>query len=892
MFWTQGPGFCGDGWMKRPVQDIAVTYRKDYQAPNFQIDRIHLDFDLFEKNSRVRARMELRRVGEGALRLVGTDLKLLSLAVDGEEWGRDRFHLGKEELVLESVPDSFVLETEVEIQPQENLTLSGLYKSSGNFCTQCEAEGFRRITYHPDRPDVLSRFTTTIRADQAKYPILLSNGNPIEKGELEGGRHFVTWEDPFPKPSYLFALVAGDLKCHEGVFSTMSGREVKLQIWVEPQNIDRCAHALESLKKAMKWDEETFGREYDLDIYMIVAVNDFNMGAMENKGLNIFNSKYVLANPETATDDDYENIEGIIAHEYFHNWTGNRVTCRDWFQLTLKEGLTVYRDQEFSSDMTSRPVKRIDDVRVLRTAQFPEDAGPMAHPIRPESYASIDNFYTSTVYNKGAEVIRIYETYLGKEGFRKGMDLYFERHDGQAVTCDDFRAAMADANGVDLSMLSRWYEQAGTPVVKAQGAYDPGEGTYTLTLSQSCPPTPGQKDKKPFPIPIRMGLLGKEGRALALRLKGEEGDVPTERVLDLREKEQEFVFVGIEEEPIPSLLRGFSAPVTLEIERSRADAAFLMGHDPDSFNRWDAGQQLAKELILEMVKKPREEWSLDPDFAGAWGKILEDGSLDGSFRAFALGIPSLRVLGQAMEIVDIDGLHGARTFVRKELANSFEAELFQVYGLNAPKGPYTNDRPSINARRMANACLAYMMEVKGDQEEFRTLLFRRFKEADNMTDAISSLALLTKIGGKERDEALQTFYERWKGDPNVLDKWFQVQAIADVEDSVERVQSLIQHPDFHFTNPNRVRSVVGAFAAGNLPHFHRRDGAGYKLLADVILEVDPNNPQLGAGLSKIFNSWKRYDSERQALMKAQLERIAASKPSKNTAEVVGRALNA
>ncbi len=877
--------------MKRPVQDIAVTYRKDYQAPNFQIDRIHLDFDLFEEDSRVRSRMELRRVGEGPLRLVGVDLKLLSLAVDGEEWGSDRYRLGEGELILEGVPDEFVLETEVEIQPQKNLTLSGLYKSSGNFCTQCEAEGFRRITFHPDRPDVLSRFTTTVRAEKAKYPVLLSNGNPIEEGELEGGRHFVTWEDPFPKPSYLFALVAGDLKCHEGSFRTMNGREVKLQIWVEPQNIDRCEHALESLKKAMKWDEECFGREYDLDIYMIVAVNDFNMGAMENKGLNIFNSKYVLANPETATDSDYENIEGIIAHEYFHNWTGNRVTCRDWFQLTLKEGLTVYRDEEFSSDMTSRPVKRIDDVRILRIAQFPEDAGPMAHPIRPESYASIDNFYTSTVYNKGAEVIRIYETYLGKDGFRKGMDLYFERHDGQAVTCDDFRAAMADANGVDLSMLSRWYEQAGTPVVKAVGAYDAAAKTYKLTLSQTCPATPGQEEKKPFPIPVRMGLLGKEGQALPLRLEGEEGEAPEERVLDLREAEQEFVFVGIEEEPIPSLLRGFSAPVKLEMERSRAESAFLMGHDKDSFNRWDAGQQLAKELLLEMVKVPRDSWSLDPDFAQAWRKLLVDGALDGSFRAFALGLPTLRVLAQEMETVDIEGLHSARKFMRKELAKQFADELFRVYGLNAPKGPYNNDRPSINARSTASTCLAYLMEVKAEDESFRTLLHRRFQEADNMTDSISSLALLAKIGGEEGSQALQAFYDKWKDDPNVLDKWFQVQATADVADSVERVKALVGHPDFHFTNPNRVRSLVAAFAAGNLPHFHRKDGAGYQLLADVILEVDPKNPQLGAGLSKIFNSWRRYDEGRQALMKAQLERISASKPSKNTAEIVGRALS-
>ncbi|HHI80336.1 MAG TPA: aminopeptidase N, partial [Planctomycetes bacterium] len=825
------------------------------------------------------------------LRLVGVDLKLLSLAVDGEEWGSERYRLGEGELILEGVPDEFVLETEVEIQPQKNLTLSGLYKSSGNFCTQCEAEGFRRITFHPDRPDVLSRFTTTIRADKAKYPVLLSNGNPIEEGELEGGRHFVTWEDPFPKPSYLFALVAGDLKCHEGSFETMNGREVQLQIWVEPQNIDRCEHALESLKKAMKWDEDCFGREYDLDIYMIVAVNDFNMGAMENKGLNIFNSKYVLANPETATDDDYESIEGIIAHEYFHNWTGNRVTCRDWFQLTLKEGLTVYRDQEFSSDMTSRPVKRIDDVRVLRIAQFPEDAGPMAHPIRPESYASIDNFYTATVYNKGAEVIRIYETYLGKDGFRKGMDLYFERHDGQAVTCDDFRAAMADANGVDLSMMSRWYEQAGTPVVEAVGEYDAEAGTYRLRLSQSCPATQGQEEKLPFPIPVRMGLLGRQGQALPLRLEGEEGEAPLERVLDLREREQEFVFVGIEEEPVPSLLRGFSAPVNLKIERSRAEAAFLMGHDKDSFNRWDAGQQLARELILEMVWGPRESWSLDPDFAGAWHKILTDGALDGSFRAFALGIPSLRVLAQAMDTVDIEGLHAARSFVRKELAGRFAEDLFRVYGLNAPKGPYHNDRPSINARRTASSCLSYLMEVKDEDESFRTLLLRRFEEADNMTDAISSLALLARIGGDEGEKALQAFYDKWKGDPNVLDKWFSVQAMADREDVVERVKALVRHPDFRYTNPNRVRSLVAAFAANNLPHFHRADGAGYQLLADTILEVDPNNPQLGAGLSKLFNSWKRYDSERQKLMKAQLERIAASKPSKNTAEVVGRALS-
>jgi aminopeptidase N len=878
-----------------------TIHRSDYRQPDYWIDTVDLDFALGEEETLVRAKLTVRRnaalSGDAPpLELVGEEMTLEGLWLDGEALPASRYHTTESELVVEGVPARFELETLVKIRPQDNTALSGLYRTSGNFCTQCEAMGFRRITYFLDRPDVMSRYSTTITAERDRYPVLLSNGNRVSEEQLEAGLHRVRWEDPFPKPSYLFALVAGDLRSHRGAFVTRSGREVALEIWVEPQNIESCAHALESLKRSMKWDEEVFGLEYDLDIYMIVAVNDFNMGAMENKGLNVFNSKYVLARPETATDDDYEAIEGVIGHEYFHNWTGNRVTCRDWFQLTLKEGLTVFRDQQFSADMTSAAVKRIDDVKVLRAAQLPEDAGPMAHPIRPESYISMDNFYTSTVYNKGAEVIRMIHTMLGADGFRRGMDLYFERHDGAAVTCDDFRAAMADASGVDLERFGRWYSQAGTPLVEGADEYDAQSGRYRLTLRQSYPAAThqieGAADRKPVQIPIAMGLLGAGGRSLPLQLESEDAAWPdSTRVLDLREAEQVFEFVGLEERPVPSLLRGYSAPVRLKMERSRESLAFLMGHDPDSFNRWDAGQELATALLLELAARVAagEPLTLDPLFSDAFGQVLTDSSLDGSLKALALTLPGEKVIGQEMDVIDPDAVHTAREFMRRALAQAHRAQLVAAYMQAKPQGAYQNDKESIDRRRIAGVLLAYLVAL--GEPEMTQLAAEQFERADNMTDAQSALTLLVDTQDPARERALGAFYERWHSDPLVLDKWFAIQAGSRREDTLERVLELSRHPDFGLENPNRLRALVGVFCAANQKHFHRRDGAGYRFLADVVIELDQKNPQVAARLVSSFNQWRRFDAQRQASMKSELERIQAQKAlSKDVFEIVGRAL--
>ncbi|MGH0035025.1 MAG: aminopeptidase N [Myxococcota bacterium] len=870
------------------------TYRSDYRPPPYWIDSVDLHFDLHADHTRVRARMALRRNADAAapgapLVLDGEELELRSLSVAGQTVDfalSESVEVEPEQLTLRSLPDGsplpdeFVVETEVEIHPESNTQLSGLYQSSGNFCTQCEAEGFRRITWFLDRPDVMARYRTTIEADRAQVPVLLSNGNRIEESDAGDGRHRVVWEDPFPKPSYLFAMVAGDLRCHEGLFTTKSGRPVKLEIWVEPQNVDACEHALESLKRAMKWDEEVFGLEYDLDVYMIVAVGDFNMGAMENKGLNVFNSKYVLARPETATDADYEAIEAVIAHEYFHNWTGNRVTCRDWFQLTLKEGLTVYRDQRFTADMTSEAVKRIDDVRTLRAAQFPEDAGPMAHPIRPESYISMDNFYTATVYEKGAEVVRLYDTLLGRDGFRRGMDLYFERHDGQAVTCDDFRAAMADANGADLAQFERWYEQPGTPVLEAEGEYDGRARRFALTLRQKPPEAHAEEDFLPMHMPVSVGLVGSDGRDLA------------SDVLELRGEEERFEFDGIEERPVVSLLRGFSAPVQVRMERPREELAFLMGHDGDAFNRWDAGQTLAQELILEMAgaHSAGRALELDPLFVDAFRRLLLDPDLDGSLKALALALPSEKVLAQAMEEVDVEGLQAARRFTIRELARTLEAELRDVFEATRPDGPYRADRASIHRRRLHNAVLR-ILTAPGSAEAI-ALAEARFQEADNMTDSQAALSALADHAAPESARALEVFYQRWKHDPLVIDKWFQTQAMCDRDDAVEVVLGLARHPDFTTRNPNRVRSLVGAFGSGNLLHFHRRDGAGYTFLADQVVTLDPLNPQVAARMVSLFNQWRRFDAARRELMRAELQRIGAVEGlSKDTGEIVGKALN-
>jgi len=878
-----------------------TVYRIDYRPPDFWIDQTDLSVDLGEEVTRVRARLVMRRNPsvEGdppPLVLDGHGLALRHVALDGRTLEGTEYVVTERSLTVHQVPEQFVLETEIDIRPQDNLALSGLYKSGRNFCTQCEAMGFRRITYYLDRPDVMARFSTTIEADQARYPVLLSNGNCVAREALPDGRHRVVWKDPFPKPCYLFALVAGDLRCKRGNFVTRSGRRVDLEIWVEPENIDRCDHALASLKKAMRWDEETFGREYDLDIYMIVAVNDFNMGAMENKGLNIFNSKYVLAKPQTATDADYEGIEGVIAHEYFHNWTGNRITCRDWFQLTLKEGLTVFRDQQFTADMTSSAVKRIDDVRGLRLAQFPEDEGPMAHPIRPESYISMDNFYTSTVYQKGAEVIRMFHTLLGEKSFRAGMDLYFERHDGQAVTCDDFRDALADANGVDLDAFARWYAQAGTPILQVGATYNEATKSYRLTLDQFPPANSGGTPSEPLPIPVAVGLLGPDGTDVPLALAGEDPlSAPSSRVLLLRVAQQTFDFTGIEPEVgqaiVPSILRNFSAPVKLRMQRSREDLAFLAMHDSDAVSRWDAGQELASQLLLENVDAHSrgETLRLDPLFAEAFGRILVDPSLDGSLKALALSLPAEKLLAQEMPVIDVEGLHFAREFALRELARAHEKELRRQVDRLRAKGPYRKGQKQIQRRRLRHALLGYLASL-GDAATLDVLL-EQYRRADNMTDAEAALRLLVDAEGMAREEVLEDFYAKWHSDPLVLDKWFQVQALAKGSQTLDRVLVLSKHPDFSLKNPNRVRALIGAFCSGNQVRFHGADGRGYQFLGDTVLALDEMNPQMASRMVSTLNAWKRFDSARQELMLAQLERIASRpKLSNDVREIVERAL--
>ena len=861
-------------------------YRKDYQPSDFLVDAIDLSFELSPAETLVKAKMQFRRnpdlpAGSGPLVLHGDELELRSVRLDGSLLDSAGFDADSQSLRIPGAPDSFELETEVLIRPDDNTKLMGLYTSSNTFCTQCEAEGFRRITYYLDRPDVMARFTTRIEADRAAYPVLLSNGNRVGQGELPGGRHWVQWEDPFRKPSYLFALVAGDLVCHRGTFTTASGREVALEIWVEADNADKCEHALASLRAAMKWDEETYGLEYDLDVYMIVAVNDFNMGAMENKGLNIFNSKYVLAKPSTATDDDYEGIESVVSHEYFHNWTGNRVTCRDWFQLTLKEGLTVFRDQEFSADMTSRAVQRVKDVTRLRTAQFAEDAGPLAHPIRPESYIEMNNFYTATVYEKGAEVVRLYQTLLGREGFRRGLRHYLEKHDGCAVTCDDFRTAMADANGVDLTQLELWYRQAGTPLVRASGTWDEATAVYTLSFTQSQRASSGEPASLPLPIPIRVGLLGADGQDIA----------GTARTLELTEAEQTFTFDNVFERPVASLGRGFSAPIKLEVDRSHEELAFLMAHDSDSFNRWEASQELARRVLLGLVKRVVEgqPLELDEGLVQAFRKVLSDPSLDGSMKALTLTLPSEELLAQELSVVDPDAVHQARRFAVREVASALHTDLMRAYEQHA-RGTEAVDKVQIARRRMKNRALRYLVAL--EQPETIAMAVEQFGTAQGMTDYEAAFSSLIDLVSPETDRAIEEFYERWHGDALVLDKWFRMQAMSSTPAAFDRVVALSKHRAFNLSNPNRVRSLLYAFAAGNPVGFHRADGEAYRFIADQILELDAINPQVAARIVSSFNQWKRYEPGRSGLMRTELERTASHPGiSKDVSEIVERALS-
>jgi len=852
-------------------------FRKDYARPGFAVQSANLCFQLNEEEVLVTSTLCFKRITESsdALFLHGEGLDLRKIQVDGVALATDVYEHSEEGLTIFSLPATFTLETVVAIRPQDNTQLSGLYQSSGNFCTQCEAEGFRRITFFMDRPDVMTVFAVRIEADKIKYPVLLSNGNKVEAGELEGGRHFTVWEDPFKKPSYLFALVAGDFGFIQDSFTTCSGKNVDLYIYSEHGNEDKLTYAMHCLQKSMKWDEDVFGLEYDLGIYNVVAVSDFNMGAMENKSLNVFNTAYVLARPDTATDADYEGIDGVIAHEYFHNWTGNRVTCRDWFQLTLKEGLTVFRDECYSADQTSAAVKRIEDVRSLRSFQFPEDAGPMAHPIRPESYVAMDNFYTSTVYSKGAEVIRMIETVLGKEGFRKGMDLYFERHDGQAVTCDDFRSAMADANDTNLDAFERWYLQAGTPTLHAEGHYDAGASTYTLHLRQSCGATPGQAVKEPFPIPVAVGLLGKSGKDL----------LPT-RICLLEKLEESFCFEGVAETPILSLLRDFSAPVKLEFEESDKDLAFCFAHDSDSFNRWEAGQKLAtRELLAAASEKP-----VASAFSESFGKLLKATGMDDSLKAYALRLPALATLAEEVDVVNPSALATARRDMVQSLAKAHEESLLSLWKSLAPSRDFVHNPAEAGRRRLRNTCLAYLTCFDGSSH--LPLAQEQLNDADNMTDQFSALACLVDTPGPESAQALKQFYAQWKGEALVVDKWLSVQAGADREDTLECVDALLSHEAFDMKNPNKARSLIRVFFR-NLPAFHRPDGKGYTWIADRVIQLDAINPQIAARMAGAFGAWRRMEPGRQALMKAELERmLGADKLSKDTWEIIHRTLAA
>ncbi len=875
------------------MSDPQPVYLSDYQPPAYRVTHTELTFDLDPAATRVKARLLMERHPEAdanaPLVLNGEHLKLISLAIDATPVDASAYELDDEGLRIAQVPERFVLESEVEIAPQENTALEGLYQSNGMYCTQCEAEGFRRITFYPDRPDVMATFKVTVIGDQQQEPILLANGNPIERGELEGGRHFVTWEDPHPKPCYLFALVAGNLHSVEDHFTTMSGRDVTLQIWVEKDNLDKTEHAMASLKRAMAWDEQAYGREYDLDLFMIVAVNDFNMGAMENKGLNIFNSAAVLTHPQTATDAAFQNVEGIVAHEYFHNWSGNRVTCRDWFQLSLKEGFTVFRDQCFSADTNSAPVKRIQDVSFFRTAQFAEDAGPTAHPIRPDHFIEITNFYTLTIYEKGAEVVRMLRNLVGEESFRRGSDLYFERFDGQAVTIEDFVGCMAEASGEDFSQFMRWYSQAGTPDIDAHGEYDYVQGEYHLTLRQRTPATPGQPDKLPLHIPVRMGLVGtKSGQDLTLTLNGEK--LGKDAVIHLRDDEQTFVFTDVAEAPVPSLLREFSAPVKLHYPYSREDLAFLLTHDSDGFNRWDAGQRLALLALDDLIAAHRNgvEKVMDSRVVDAFRALLSGPMSDKAVLAEMLTLPSEAYIAEQQPIVDVDAIHAAREFVRQSLAVALRDEFMAIYEANATEEAYAPTPEQIAQRSLKNVALSYLMSI--EDEQGLALCEAQFAADHNMTDVRQALTLLVH---SDRDDlaspALKAFGEKWAHDPLVMDQWFTVQVSRPQPDVLERVKYLMQHPAFSLKNPNRVRALVGAFAQ-NRVNFHRLDGQGYQLLADVVIELNRLNPEIAARLITPLTRWQRFDETRQALMRSELERIKQQPLSSNVYEVVEKAL--
>jgi len=865
------------------TEEPRAIYLADYQAPEFRITSVHLGFALDPEATRVTAKLEIERLsGNGPLTLMGENQTLLGVALNGRALCAGDYLLDDKSLTIANPPAKLTLEVSSQINPAANTALEGLFLSNGMFCTQCEPEGFRRITFFLDRPDNLSVFTVRIEADKEQYPVLLSNGNRIGKGDLPDGRHFAIWHDPFPKPSYLFALVAGDLgSIHDG-FTTISGRRIALDIYVEHGNEPRARYAMDALKRSMAWDERAYGREYDLDIFMIVAVSAFNMGAMENKGLNIFNDKVLLATPETATDDDYARIESVVAHEYFHNWTGNRITCRDWFQLSLKEGLTVFRDQNFSGDERSHGVQRIQDVRALRARQFVEDAGPLAHPVQPQSYIEINNFYTATIYEKGAQVIGMLKTLVGDEGYRKATDLYFARHDGQAATVEDWVKCFEDANGRDFSQFRLWYAQAGTPVIEARGAYDAKAKTYTLELSQGLAATPGQPEKKPMHIPVRMGLVGQTGAALPLTLEGENHAGPTTRVLELTETFHRFTFVGVTEEPLLSLGRDFSAPAIFRTPLSRHDRATLMGKDSDAFNRWEAGQTLAAEIMLEVAARG----DASTDYITAIGDVLARAEDDPAFAAQMLMPPTESELAAKKTPVDPVAINTARLALVRAIALAHRERLARLYEQMRDAGDFSPHAKSAGQRALRNACLRYL--TAADDEAAAGLADAHYRTASNMTDMIAGLAALTRMESPLRDVAFTHFHDRFRRDPLVLDKWMGLQAGSPLPDTVNAVRALMKHPAFDIKNPNRVRALVGAFSANHL-RFHASDGSGYRLVGEVIRTLDGMNPQVAARMAGAFESWRRYDLARQQMMRAELAAIRdLAGISPNLFEVAGK----
>ncbi len=877
----------------RGDQGRRPILRGDYRPPTWLVDHVDLSLDLAADRTRVSARLDVRRNpdahGHEPLTLYGVDLKTIRIEVDGQAVPAQRKRLDGETMVLGGVPDHASIRTEVEISPERNTAMEGLYASGAALLTQCEAQGFRKITWFPDRPDVMATYRVRLAADREQFPLLLSNGNLIDSGELDNGRHFSVWEDPFPKPSYLFALVAGDLACLEDRFTTASGRTVALKLYSEPVNLHRLDHAMASLKRAMAWDETRWGLEYDLDVYHIIATHDFNMGAMENKSLNIFNARYVLADPDSATDADFEAVEAVIGHEYFHNWTGNRVTCRDWFQLTLKEGLTVFRDQEFTADLRSRPVKRIADVAALKARQFPEDAGPMAHSVRPERYIEINNFYTATVYEKGAEVVRMYQTLLGREGFRRGLDLYFERHDGQAVTCDDFLAAMADANDRDLTQFARWYAQVGTPRVRAWTDFDDARGEYILRFQQSLPEHADNYQRGPLMIPVKVGFLDADNRSLPVTRVGESEPGDETRLLVLTNVDAEFRFRDLPRDALPSLLRDFSAPVHLEFDWTDQDLARLAGHDCDSFNRWQSARWLAERVLKQAIAAGGSLPDNHRLLCEAWAAILEDQSIDPALAAELLVLPSETELAQDLDPVAVESVHQARTNLATTLSRALQGALRQRYrDCRSDQG--WSDAPEAVAQRALKNALLTLLVASGEEADL-ALARDQFARADNMTDRMAALKSLVHGGDSQAGRALESFERRYAEDPLVMDKWFAVQASAPAEDAVERVEALMEHRAFSLSNPNKVRALLASFGLHNPLGFHRADGGGYALMGRVIRELDALNPQVAARLATVFNRWRAYDAGRSARMHAELEAIAGRKGlSPDVEEIVRAAL--